>query len=209
MAAPARSSQSAAPGKSAEAFRTISEVSQELDLPQHVLRFWETRFAQLKPMKRNGGRRLYRPDHIALLRGIKALLYDDGMTIKGAQKVLREQGSKAVIARGRADAELTFRSPKERLPEDITDRLHALRSRLGLSEDEPETAPTAEAAAEPAEAAAEGNAEPAEPTERAEPAETPAPRPSGSEPSERESDAERIRASIARLEALLARLESH
>ena len=76
--------------KSPEAFRTISEVSEELDLPQHVLRFWETRFAQIKPMKRGGGRRLYRPDHVALLRGIKALLYDDGMTIKGVQKLLRE-----------------------------------------------------------------------------------------------------------------------
>ena len=68
--------------KSPEAFRTISEVSGDLSLPQHVLRFWETRFAQIKPMKRGGGRRLYRPDHVALLRGIKALLYDDGMTIK-------------------------------------------------------------------------------------------------------------------------------
>ena len=80
--------------KSPDAFRTISEVSGDLSLPQHVLRFWETRFAQIKPMKRGGGRRLYRPDHVALLRGIKALLYDDGMTIKGVQKVLREKGTK-------------------------------------------------------------------------------------------------------------------
>ena len=77
-----------------EAFRTISEVADTLEVPQHVLRFWETKFSQVKPMKRGGGRRLYRPDHVALLRGIKALLYDDGMTIKGVQKVLREkQGS--------------------------------------------------------------------------------------------------------------------
>ena len=81
-------------GKSPDAFRTISEVAGDLGLPQHVLRYWETRFTQIKPMKRGGGRRLYRPDHVALLRGIKALLYDDGMTIKGVQKVLREQGSK-------------------------------------------------------------------------------------------------------------------
>ena len=81
-------------GKSPEAFRTISEVSNDLSLPQHVLRFWETRFAQIKPMKRGGGRRLYRPDHVALLRGIKALLYDDGLTIKGVQKIFKEQGVK-------------------------------------------------------------------------------------------------------------------
>ena len=87
--------------KSAQAFRTISEVSEDLGLPQHVLRFWETRFAQVKPMKRNGGRRLYRPDNVALLRGIKTLLYDDGMTIKGVQKILREKGIKAVMARGK------------------------------------------------------------------------------------------------------------
>ncbi|MEM6904510.1 MAG: MerR family transcriptional regulator, partial [Pseudomonadota bacterium] len=90
--------------KSPDAFRTISEVADELDLPQHVLRFWETRFAQIKPLKRGGGRRLYRPDHVALLRGIRALLYDDGMTIKGVQKVLREKGVKTVISRGNADA---------------------------------------------------------------------------------------------------------
>jgi DNA-binding transcriptional MerR regulator len=99
--------------KSPEAFRTISEVSGDLNLPQHVLRFWETRFAQIKPMKRGGGRRLYRPDHVALLRGIKALLYDDGMTIKGVQKVLREKGTKTVIARGSANVELTLKDRVE------------------------------------------------------------------------------------------------
>ena len=131
-----------APEKSPEAFRTISEVSEELGLPQHVLRFWETRFAQVKPMKRSGGRRLYRPDHVALLRGIKALLYDDGLTIKGVQKMLRESGARTVIARGKADAalslEMTERSeaaaaegmlPLE-LPEDAAERLAALRDRV-------------------------------------------------------------------------------
>ena len=86
--------------KAPDAFRTISEASEEIDLPQHVLRFWETRFTHIRPLKRGGGRRLYRPDHIALLRGIRALLYEDGMTIKGAQKVLRDRGVKTVIARG-------------------------------------------------------------------------------------------------------------
>jgi len=87
--------------KSPEAFRTISEVANELDVPQHVLRFWETKFSQIKPMKRAGGRRYYRPDDVALLQGIKTLLYTDGFTIKGVKKVLREQGLRYVIETGR------------------------------------------------------------------------------------------------------------
>ena len=78
--------------KAPDAFRTISEVADELDLPQHVLRFWETRFRDIKPMKRGGGRRYYRPDDIVLLRGIKHLLYGEGYTIRGVQRILREQG---------------------------------------------------------------------------------------------------------------------
>jgi DNA-binding transcriptional MerR regulator len=88
--------------KSAEAFRTISEVAVELDVPQHVLRFWETRFTQVKPVKRAGGRRYYRPEDVDLLRGIRALLYSDGFTIKGVQKVLRERGLRHVAEVGRA-----------------------------------------------------------------------------------------------------------
>ncbi len=86
--------------KSPEAFRTISEVAETLDVPPHVLRFWETRFAQVKPVKRGGGRRYYRPEDIRLLRGIRSLLYDDGMTIKGVQKILRERGIRHVIGLG-------------------------------------------------------------------------------------------------------------
>jgi DNA-binding transcriptional MerR regulator len=78
--------------KSPEAFRTISEVADELDVPQHVLRFWESKFAQVKPLKRGGGRRYYRPEDVELLRRIRALLYEDGYTIKGVQKLLRENG---------------------------------------------------------------------------------------------------------------------
>ena len=78
--------------KTAEAFRTISEVADELDVPKHVLRFWEGRFPQIKPMKRGGGRRYYRPEDLALLRGICHLLHAEGYTIKGVQKILREQG---------------------------------------------------------------------------------------------------------------------
>lgn len=84
--------------KSADAFRTISEVSELLQTPAHVLRFWESRFAQVKPVKRAGGRRYYRPSDLALLGGIKRLLHDDGMTIRGVQKVLREQGVRHVAA---------------------------------------------------------------------------------------------------------------
>ncbi|WP_419910770.1 MerR family transcriptional regulator [Hoeflea sp.] len=86
--------------KSPDAFRTISEVADELDLPQHVLRFWETRFNQIKPMKRGGGRRYYRPDDIDLLKGIRHLLYDHGYTIKGVQKLLKQNGSKFAVAIG-------------------------------------------------------------------------------------------------------------
>ena len=82
--------------KSAEAFRTISEVAEWLDLPTHVLRFWESKFTQVKPVKRAGGRRYYRPNDMVLLGGIKKLLHDDGMTIKGAQKMLRDHGVKHI-----------------------------------------------------------------------------------------------------------------
>ena len=84
--------------KSAGAFRTISEVADELGVPKHVLRFWEGKFPQIKPMKRGGGRRYYRPNDIALLHGVRILLHDDGYTIKGVQKILREQGVQYVKA---------------------------------------------------------------------------------------------------------------
>lgn len=87
--------------KSPDAFRTISEVADDLDIPQHVLRFWETRFPQIKPLKRGGGRRYYRPDDVALLKGIRRLLYGEGYTIKGLQRILKEQGPRHVQAIGR------------------------------------------------------------------------------------------------------------
>ena len=83
--------------KSPEAFRTISEVSKDLSLPQHVLRFWETKFAQIRPIKRGGGRRYYRPEDVKLLKGIKSLLYNDGYTIRGVQKVIKENGTKKLL----------------------------------------------------------------------------------------------------------------
>lgn len=88
--------------KSPQAFRTISEVAAELDVPQHVLRFWETKFSQIKPMKRGGGRRYYRPEDLDLLTGIKQLLYNEGYTIKGVQKLFGELGAKAIVQAGKA-----------------------------------------------------------------------------------------------------------
>ena len=95
-------------GKSAAAFRTISEVASDLDIPAHVLRFWESKFTQVKPLKRGGGRRYYRPEDIDLLRGIRELLYTDGYTIKGVQKLLREGGVKQILAE-----QTTFTAPTE------------------------------------------------------------------------------------------------
>lgn len=92
--------------KAAEAFRTISEVADELDVQKHVLRFWEARFPQVRPMKRGGGRRYYRPEDMELLRGIRHLLHAEGYTIKGVQKILREQGIEHVKQHGRAPVEV-------------------------------------------------------------------------------------------------------
>lgn len=89
--------------KSPDAFRTISEVAEQLDLPQHVLRFWETRFSQIKPMKRGGGRRYYRPQDVELIKGIRHMLYDQGYTIKGVQKLLRDNGTPFLVAIGSGD----------------------------------------------------------------------------------------------------------
>jgi DNA-binding transcriptional MerR regulator len=99
--------------KAPDAFRTISEVADEIDVPQHVLRFWESRFPQIRPMKRGGGRRYYRPDDVDLLRGIRHLLYGEGYTIRGVQRILREQGVTLVQTVWRVDAE-----PSEATAED-------------------------------------------------------------------------------------------
>ena len=93
--------------KSPEAFRTISEVATELDVPQHVLRFWESKFAQVRPLKRGGGRRYYRPEDLVMLRHIRDLLYNDGYTIKGVQKLLKENGGKIEVAAAPTSGEAT------------------------------------------------------------------------------------------------------
>lgn len=116
--------------KSAAAFRTISEVAAELDLPQHVLRFWESKFSQVRPMKRGGGRRYYRPEDVALLRHIRSLLHDDGYTIKGVQKLFREKGG----AKG--------------LLEDVATDDHANQSASAVPREPATTPPGTEAARE-------------------------------------------------------------
>jgi DNA-binding transcriptional MerR regulator len=133
----------ARPSKSATAFRTISEVASELDVAQHVLRFWESKFPQVRPMKRGGGRRYYRPEDVDLLRQIRSLLYEEGYTIKGAQKLLRGQkrapgddgadDEPPVVPRpGPATPSVTTEPPAERLtlaPE-VRARLRELREEL-------------------------------------------------------------------------------
>lgn len=111
--------------KAPDAFRTISEVAEELELPQHVLRFWETRFTQIKPMKRGGGRRYYRPEDVDLLRGIRLLLYGQGFTIRGVQRLLKDKGVAFVVSVGQtgsvqtvtaADMDEEAAPPVERQP---------------------------------------------------------------------------------------------
>jgi DNA-binding transcriptional MerR regulator len=125
--------------KSPQAFRTISEVAEELDTPAHVLRFWETKFPQLNPMKRGGGRRYYRPADVALLRGIRTLLYAEGLTIKGLQKVFRDKGVRYVAAVGAgleapdpadAAADEAHAAPATAGLAGVIARLEALRDRL-------------------------------------------------------------------------------
>jgi len=125
--------------KSAEAFRTISEVAEELEVPQHVLRFWESRFPQIRPMKRAGGRRYYRPDDVALLRRIRQCLYEQGYTIKGVQKLLREGALRAGDAASRVtlpSGVVQAADPGAREPaDDLRDLLAELRSELVLLRD--------------------------------------------------------------------------
>lgn len=115
--------------KSPEAFKTISEVSRDLSLPQHVLRFWETKFAQIKPIKRGGGRRYYRPEDIELIKGIKYLLYNDGYTIRGVQKVIKESGSKKILKK---ENNINYFTDSENDNIDQTDQLN--RSSHSISE---------------------------------------------------------------------------
>lgn len=117
--------------KSPDAFRTISEVAEQLDLPQHVLRFWETRFTQIKPMKRGGGRRYYRPQDVELIKGIRHMLYDHGYTIKGVQKLLRENGPQFLASIGSGDMAAIEAMAQRKLQEvEDTAQVTASRPRL-------------------------------------------------------------------------------
>jgi DNA-binding transcriptional MerR regulator len=129
-----------ASGKSAEAFRTISEVAGDLDVPQHVLRFWETRFAQVKPVKRAGGRRYYRPEDVDLLRGIRSLLYAEGFTIKGVQKVLRERGLRHVAEIGRGVVVFTGDAPRPEVWEEEATHARAIMADLARAHAESDDA---------------------------------------------------------------------
>lgn len=105
--------------KSPDAFRTISEVAEDLDVPQHVLRFWETRFSHIKPLKRGGGRRYYRPDDVDLLKGIRHLLYGEGYTIRGVQRILKSEGVRFVQAVGRGEESVS--APRQEARESVTE----------------------------------------------------------------------------------------
>ena len=124
--------------KSPDAFRTISEVAEDLDLPQHVLRFWETRFTQIKPMKRGGGRRYYRPQDVELIKGIRHMLYDQGYTIKGVQKLLRENGNQFLVAVGSGDRAaveaIAQRKQSEAAPPTVVAQTRALDDEMLVGE---------------------------------------------------------------------------
>lgn len=129
MATPTDQPGKAAKSKTDAAFRTIGEVADQLELPQHVLRFWEKKFHQIKPVKRNGGRRYYRGEDIALLTEIRALLHEQGYTIKGVQKLLREGGlAKAVRARGKAAAPV----PAATTPAPAAKKITADQRQIGM-----------------------------------------------------------------------------
>ena len=119
------------PIKSDSAFRTISEVAEELNVPQHVLRFWETKFTQIRPLKRGGGRRYYRPEDVTLLKRVRTLLYTDGLTIRGVQKLLREGPAKTAepVIAPRPLAEKTQRLGHDEMIELLAE-LTALRDDL-------------------------------------------------------------------------------
>jgi DNA-binding transcriptional MerR regulator len=147
--------------KSPDAFRTISEVAEEVNVPQHVLRFWESRFAQIRPLKRGGGRRYYRPDDVDLLRGVRHLLYGEGYTIRGVQRILREEGISFVQNVWRAGAQ---QPPPEAQEDGVEERDGAERDgaeSAAAGPDEPSFFGLLPAAAREADEAADARREPA------------------------------------------------
>jgi DNA-binding transcriptional MerR regulator len=122
--------------KAPDAFRTISEVADDLDIPQHVLRFWETRFSQIKPMKRSGGRRYYRPDDVDLLKGIRRLLYGEGYTIRGVQRILKEHGIGSVQRLADANAIASFGAIEEVVGQSILENDDDIAPSMDLDDDD-------------------------------------------------------------------------
>ena len=122
--------------KAPDAFRTISEVAEDLDIPQHVLRFWETRFSQIKPMKRSGGRRYYRPDDVDLLKGIRRLLYGEGYTIRGVQRILKEHGIGSVQRLADANAIASFGAIEEVVGQSILEHDDNIAPAMDLDDDD-------------------------------------------------------------------------
>jgi DNA-binding transcriptional MerR regulator len=198
--------------KSADAFRTISEVAEELDLPQHVLRFWESRFPHIRPMKRGGGRRYYRPDDVELLRGVRHLLYAQGYTIRGVQRILREEGPRFVQTVWQEGAPQPERQPEVEAAEreDTETEELLMRSRSapgGGGQVEHRAAPAPQPPdperTEDSEAADSGDAAAAAPPTEAEPSVPPEPLAAEPERARKLSDAERERLQSA-LEMLAA-----
>jgi DNA-binding transcriptional MerR regulator len=126
--------------KAPDAFRTISEVAADLEIPQHVLRFWETRFAQIKPMKRSGGRRYYRPDDVDLLRGIRRLLYGEGYTIRGVQRILKEHGIKSVQALADSSAVASFGAVERAVGQSLLEDEEEVVAGIDVDDDDYEAA---------------------------------------------------------------------
>ena len=126
--------------KAPDAFRTISEVAADLDIPQHVLRFWETRFAQIKPMKRSGGRRYYRPDDVDLLKGIRRLLYGEGYTIRGVQRILKEHGIASVQRLADQSAVASFGAIEEAVGQSLLERNDEAAPGIDVDDDDYEGA---------------------------------------------------------------------
>lgn len=126
--------------KAPDAFRTISEVADDLDIPQHVLRFWETRFSQIKPMKRSGGRRYYRPDDVDLLRGIRRLLYGEGYTIRGVQRILKEHGIASVQRLSDASTVASFGAMEEAVGRSLSEQDDEAVPGIDLDDDDYEAA---------------------------------------------------------------------
>lgn len=135
--------------KAPDAFRTISEVASDLEIPQHVLRFWETRFTQIKPMKRSGGRRYYRPDDVDLLRGIRRLLYGEGYTIRGVQRILKEYGIASVQRLADSTAVASFGAVEEAIGRSLSEGDGTAGAEIDVDDDDFEEAPAPRKSREP------------------------------------------------------------